>query len=75
LEVTVNSQKDELKHYAENSVDSQELQRKLSQSQNIEKQLKENDELVHKLEIDLSERNSKLEALIHENSNLVILSK
>lgn len=70
LEFELTHQKDELAHYAESNVASHELQRKLLESQQLEKQIKDQDEVIRKLEVDLSERNNVLESLSTENSTL-----
>lgn len=74
LEFELNNQKEELTRYAENNVTNQELQRKLAHSQQFEKQIKENDELIRKLETDLKERKAMTDSLIAENTKAVSLS-
>lgn len=71
LEFELNTQKEELDRYAESKLISQEYQRKHSQSQELEKQVKEQDEIIHKMEFCLKERESFVESLAQENSRLV----
>lgn len=63
--------KEELTRYAENNVINQELQRKLANSQQFEKQIKENEELIRKLEFDLRERKNVTETLTADNAKAV----
>ncbi|KAI6184762.1 hypothetical protein M3Y97_00631100 [Aphelenchoides bicaudatus] len=70
LEFELEHHKEELTRYAENNVINQELQRKLAHSQQFEKQIKENEELIRKLELDLKERKTMTESLTAENSKI-----
>lgn len=63
--------KDELTRYAENNVINQELQRKISHSQELEKQIKEDEESIQRLDAELKEQRTAFESLKREHGNMV----
>lgn len=65
------SHKEELNRYAEENVVNQEYQRKNSNANQLERQIKEQDEIIHRLEADVKQQQRLAESLTHENSRMV----